>query len=202
MARTGRRPGNVDTRTEIVTAARTVFAEVGYDGASVRGIARAAGVDPALVHHYFSGKSALFAEVMQLPLDPRQLVPQLLAGDRAGLGLRIATTFLRLWDSPDVGPRMVAVVRTALASDEGSQRLGQFFAREVLGPVAAQLGADRPELRAALVGSQLMGLAVGRYLVRLPALAAAPPDAVAAAVAPTLQRYLAGSLLPSDEVAP
>lgn len=194
MARTGRRPGNVDTRQLILDVARVQFAEQGYDAVSLRGVARVAGVDPALVHHYFDGKSGLFAEVMQLPLDPAAVIPVLLDGGREQLGERIVRFFLRLWDSPETGPRMAAAIRGALSSEEASARLGAFFVREVMQRVAGQLEVDRPLLRASLTGSQLVGLAVVRYLIRAEPLVAASTEEIVAAIAPTLQRYLTGEL--------
>ncbi len=194
MARTGRRPGNVDTRQAILDVARAQFAEFGYDGVSLRGVARAAGVDPALVHHYFDGKSGLFADVLALPLDPAAVLPFILEGDQLELGERIIRFFLGLWESPETGPRMAAAIRGALSSEEGSVRLGAFFVREVMQRVAAQLQVDRPMLRASLTGSQLIGVAVARYLVRAGPLVEASTEEIVAAVAPTLQRYLTGDL--------
>ncbi len=197
MARTGRRPGRIDTRQQIVDAARTQFAELGYDGASLRGIARAAGVDPALVHHYFDGKSGLFADVMQLPIDPAVMLPAVLGGDPDQLGERLVRFFLGLWESPDTGPRLRAALRTALASEEASARLGAFVEREILARLAARLGSDRPLLRATLAGSQLIGLAVGRYLVQAAPFTGPGVEEFVAAVAPAVQRYLTGPL-PDD----
>lgn len=194
MARTGRRPGNVDTRQQILDVARVQFAELGYDGVSLRGIARAAEVDPALVHHYFDGKSGLFADVMQLPFDPAAVLPAVLSGDLDKLGERLLLFFLGLWESPDTGPRMRAVLRTALSSEEASTRLGDFVVQEVVGRLAARLGTDRPLLRATLTGTQLIGLAVGRYLVQVHPLRQPSVEELVAAVAPSLQRYLTGRL--------
>ncbi|MEJ7705504.1 MAG: TetR family transcriptional regulator [Geodermatophilaceae bacterium] len=126
MARTGRRRGDVDTRAEILAAARAQFAERGYDGASLRGIARAAGVDPALVHHYFDGKSGLFAEVMQLPADPAAVLPAVLAVDLDEIGASLLRFFLGLWEEPHTGPQMLAWIRSSLASEAGTARLREF----------------------------------------------------------------------------
>lgn len=194
MARTGRRPGNADTKRQIVDVARTQFAELGYEGVSLRGIARAAGVDPALVHHYFDGKSGLFAEVMALPVDPVALLPAVLRGELDQLGERLLRFFLGLWESPETGPRMRAAMRTALASEEASTRLGDFVVREILARLAARLDADQAQLRAMLAGTQLIGLALGRYLVEADPLTQASVEEIVTAVAPTLQRYLTGPL--------
>ncbi|MBA2389702.1 MAG: TetR/AcrR family transcriptional regulator [Geodermatophilaceae bacterium] len=194
MARTGRRPGNADTRQAILDVARTQFAELGYEGVSLRGIARAAGVDAALVHHYFDGKSGLFAEVMQLPLDPAVALPGVLDGDVEQLGERLLRFFLALWESPETGPRMRAAIRTALSSEEASTRLGHFVVQEILGRLATRLGSDQAMTRATLTGTQLIGLAVARYLVQADPLIRMSVEEIVAAVAPTLQGYLTGDL--------
>ncbi|CAN5330025.1 TetR family transcriptional regulator [soil metagenome] len=194
MARTGRRPAGTDTRALILDAAREQFAQTGYDAVSLRGIARAAGVDPALVHHYFDGKSALFAEVLEFPVSPASVLPHILDGDLDELGERLVRFFLGLWQSPETGPRMAAAIRTALSSEAGSAALSGFVVREIMHRVAARLGPDRPLLRTSLVGSQLVGLGVARYLVRIEPLVSASDEEVVAAVAPTLQRYLTGEL--------
>lgn len=98
--RTGRRPGNPGTREAILDAARTSFAQRGFDGSTIRGIAGTAGVDPALVHHYFGSKDQLFLAAMQAPIDPRELLPKVLDGDRDGIGERLVRMFLTVWDSP------------------------------------------------------------------------------------------------------
>lgn len=199
MARTGRRRGNVDTRADILAAARVQFAERGYDGASLRGIARAAGVDPALVHHYFAGKSGLFAEVMQLPVNPAEVLPVLLDVDVADLGATFLRFFLGLWEEPRSGPQMLAWIRSSLASEDGTARLREFVGGEVLRRIAGRLpDAGQAELRAALAASQLIGLAIGRYLIRVPPLVVVSVDELVAQVGPTLQRYLTGPLLPGD----
>ncbi|CAN5874246.1 TetR family transcriptional regulator [soil metagenome] len=202
MARTGRRPGNVDTRAQILAVARAHFAELGYDGVSLRGIARTAGVDPALLHHYFAGKSALFAEVMQLPVDPAVALPMALRGPLEGLGERLVRFFLGLWESPDTRPQMLTWFRSSLATEEGAQRLREFVTREVLSRVIAAVPAEqRSQRRTALVGAHLAGLGVGRYLIRLGPLAEATVDQLVAEVGPVLQHYLIAPLPDEDGLA-
>jgi AcrR family transcriptional regulator len=107
MARTGRRPGRQDTRDAILAAARDAFAEKGYDGASIRYIATSAGVDPALVHHYFGTKDQLFREAMRFPVDPNQMLPLLAGPGVDGFGERLVRMFISVWDSPassTIGP--------------------------------------------------------------------------------------------------
>ena len=188
--RTGRRPGGGDSRGDILTAARASFAEKGYDATSLRSVARAAGVDPALVHRFFGGKPSLFAAAMDLPADPGTLVRGMLAEGLDGIGERIVRTFIGVWDSPPAQERLVALLRAGVAGAEAAEVLRGFLTEAVLGPVAEVTGRADGRLRASLVGSQLVGLAVARYVLRLEPLASAPADDVVRAVGPTLQRYL------------
>jgi AcrR family transcriptional regulator len=195
----GRRPGGVDTRAAIVEAARTDFAAQGYDGTSVRGVARRAGVDPALVHHYFGGKAALFAAVMDIPADPSQLIARVLEGPRDGVGERLVRAFLTLWDSTDGQQRFSALIRSAVTHDEATRVLREFLTREVFGRVVDAMAGETGgresrgelELRAGLAASQMVGLALMRYIVGFPAVVGASHDELVAQLGPTLQRYLA-----------
>ncbi|MFG3420687.1 TetR family transcriptional regulator [Micromonospora sp. NPDC049460] len=193
--RTGRRPGNPDTREAILGAARAAFAERGFDGASIRAIAAAAQVDPALVHHYFGSKDQLFLAAMHAPVDPGELLPKVLAGDRDGLGERLVRTFLGVWDSP-AGTAGVALLRSAVSNEWTARLLREFLVSQVLRKVLDQLDADPAELplRGSLVASQMLGLAMMRHVVRLEPVASAAPETLVAAVGPTVQRYLTGDL--------
>jgi len=192
MTRTGRRPGGTDTRGAILSAARKAFARGGFDGATVRGIAGAAGVDPALVHHFFGTKQALFVAAMEFPVDVGAILPALLAPGVDGLGERLVRLLLSVWES-ERSP-FIALIRGAVSHEESAALLREFISRELLGRVAAAAEADRPELRATLIGSQLIGLAMARYIIRIEPLASADAATVVAAVAPTVQRYLTGPL--------
>lgn len=199
--RSGRRPGKQDTRQAILAAARAAFAEHGYDGASIRTIATAAGVDPALVHHYFGNKQQLFLATVQPPIDPSEVIPKLIAGGMDGLGRRIAETFLSVWEHPVSGPASEALLRRALSNRVSARLVREFFAAQVVRRVMQHVPPDEVDpaelpLRASLVGSQLFGLAVTRYVLRFEPLASAPRETVVAAVGPTLQRYLTGELDP------
>ncbi|MFY1595165.1 TetR family transcriptional regulator [Micromonospora sp. WMMD737] len=193
--RTGRRPGNPDTRQAILDAARAAFAERGFDGASIRAVAAAAQVDPALVHHYFGSKDRLFLAAMHAPVDPAELLPRVLAGDRAGLGERLVRTFLGVWDSP-AGTAGVALLRSAVSNEWTARLLREFLVTQVLRRILDQLDVDPAELplRGSLVASQLIGLAMMRHVVRLEPVASAAPETLVAAVGPTVQRYLTGDL--------
>jgi AcrR family transcriptional regulator len=182
---------NEDKRAAILEAARAVFAERGYDGASVRAIAAAAGVDSALVHHYFGTKEHLFVETMRLPIDPAVEIPQLLEGSRARLGERIVRFFLSVWESEQGRTAILSLLRSAVTNEQAAVMLRQFVTRAFLKPLAVAVGpADDADLRAAMVGSQLIGLVMLRMVVRVEPLASAPHEQVVALVAPTIQRYL------------
>jgi AcrR family transcriptional regulator len=193
--RTGRRPGNPDTREAILAAAREAFAERGFDAASIRGIATSAGVDPALVHHYFGTKEQLFRACMDFPIDPAQVLPQVLDGGLDGIGERLVRMFLSVWDSP-AGAAGVALRRSALSNEWTARLLREFVTTQMLRYVLPKLGAEPGEarLRASLVATQMAGLAMIRYVLKLEPLASAPPEVVISAIAPTLQRYITGPL--------
>jgi AcrR family transcriptional regulator len=197
LARTGRRPGRQDTKEAILAAARDAFAEKGFDGASIRYIATSAGVDPALVHHYFGTKDQLFLAAMQIPIDPGKIIPQLAAAGIDGLGERLIRTFLGIWDSP-VGAAGVALLRSAVRNELAAKLLREFITTQVMRRVLSHLDLDPAEVptRASLIGSQILGLAMMRYVIKLEPLAGAAPDAVAAAIGPTIQRYLSEPLKP------
>lgn len=194
MVRTGRRPGSSDTREAILEAARLSFSEEGYDGSTIRGIAGRAQVDPALVHHYFGNKEGLFVAAMKLPVDPGQMLPRLLEGGTEGLGERILRLFLTIWDSEPTRSPFVALVRSASSNERAATLLREFIGREIIGRVAEGIQADHAELRAALVGSQLIGLGMARYIIQIEPLASVDSAAIVASIAPTIQHYLTGDL--------
>ena len=188
MARTGRRPGAGGTRDKILRVARARFARHGYDGTTIRGIAAAARVDPKLVLHYFDSKDGVFSAAMELPFDPAAAIPTLLEPGLDGLGERLARFFIEVWDSP-AGSRAHAIVRSMVTSDSAAALMRDFVTREILARVAQALRLDRPDVRAGLAASQLVGVAMLRYVVKVEPLASASSDEVAAWIGPTLQRY-------------
>ena len=194
MARTGRRPGEPDTRERIAEAARRLFAERGFDRTSIRAVAAEAGVDPALVHHYFGTKQRLFLEAVDFPIDAVRSLELLSVDDVDGVGERLVRFALQLWDDPVVLPRLLGVLRSAVTDAEAARMLAVLFTRQ--GPVqlVRGLGSDQPDLRAELVGTQLVGLAVARHVLRVEPLASADHETIVAAVGPTMQRYLVGDL--------
>ncbi len=195
--RTGRRPGASGTREAILAAAKRQFAEFGYDRAPLRAIAAEAGVDQKLIAHFFGSKQQLFVAAAGLPLNPAEVLPTILAGDRATLGDRLAGFLVSFLEQPELHQRVTGVVRAAASEPAVALMLREFLVGEVVAPVADLLGTDDAHFRANLVGSQIVGLVMARYVVALEPLASMPPAAVAAAVAPTLERYLVGQLAPA-----
>jgi len=190
----GRRAGPPRTRQAIIDAARAAFAEHGYDTVSLRSIARAAAVDPALVHHFFESKSALFAAAMSLPVDPEPFVAALLAGDPNTLGERLVLALVELWDRPDGFHGFLGLVRGAVSHADAARMLREFLTREILGRLAAAAAPDDPQARAALAGTQIIGLAMGRKIVGIASLAEADPAWLATTIGPTIQHYLTAPL--------
>lgn len=191
----GRRPGKQDTRDQILRAARAAFARSGFDAATVRAVAASAGVDAALVHHYFGTKEKLFLAAMDAPIDPRRYVDTIVDGPGDRLAERLLRTALDLWDSP-AGAAAVALLRNSIAHDRSARLLREFLLKRALQPIAESVETD-PELarwRANLVAAQLMGLASMRYLLALEPLASAPHERIIELIAPNLQRYLTGEL--------
>jgi AcrR family transcriptional regulator len=206
VRRSGRRPGKQDTRTQILHAARDLFARYGYDGASIRQIAAGAGVDPALVHHYFGTKEKLFHEVLEVPVRPAELIPAVFAEGPDQVPERLVRTFIGVWEHPVTGPAMVTFLRTAVSHGVTSGLVREFYTTKIVRTVVDELG-DRvsgsdTQLRVSLVASQLFGLALTRYVFGFQPLADTRADDVVAAVAPTVRRYLFGELGPADRATP
>lgn len=194
VSRSGRRPGDSGSKDAILGAARTAFATGGYEGTSVRGVARVAGVDPALVHHFYGSKHELFLAALQLPGDFTAALPALLDGATAELGERLVTFFLGLVDAESTRAPLLALIQAAMTNEQAAALLRLFVTRQIISTIVAALDVPQPALRATLVASQLVGLVVLRHVVRVPPLATEQPAAVIAAVAPTVQRYLTGDL--------
>lgn len=208
--RAGRRAGTSTTRAAIAAAAQDQFAAHGYDRASLRGIAREAGVDPALITYFFGSKQRLFAEVVELPADPRTVLAQVTDGDPAGVGRRMATVLAGILDDDDARVRFVAIIRSAAQSEEVAAALRERLTRDILEPVAARVREGvRPQhagppdedaakhearLRAGLVMSQVAGMIFARHVIGLEALTEASSEELVRALAPTFQRYLAEEL--------
>ena len=192
--RRGRRPGKSATRGAILDAAREEFAAQGYDRARIRAIAARAGVDPALVHHFFGTKDALFAAAMELPVNPGAIIAPVLAEGLEGAGERIVRRVLEVWGDAAARQPLLAMVHSVSSRPEVAETLRRFIEHEVRDRIAAVLAAPDAPLRATLAGSQVVGLVVARYVLRVEPLASADPERLVAAVGPALQRYLTGDL--------
>lgn len=186
------RGGASGARERIVAAAVDEFGERGYDAATMRGIAARAGVDSALVHHYFGTKADLFTETVGVPMRPDVDIPALLDAPVDALGERIVRYVLEAWERPEVRRPGVVLVRTTIGNRLTTPLLAGFLARELLERIASRLDAPDAALRASLVASQVAGLIVTRYVLKLPAMAEASVDDLVAWVAPNVQRYLVG----------
>ena len=193
----GRRPGSPDTRAAILEAARELFAAGGLSGTSVRAVAAKAGVDPALVHHYFGTKDDLFVAALQLPFDFREVLGPVVAQGPDGAAERLLPTFLMIWDDPDLQTPLLALARS-LTDPSSKELMRDGFLKVVIGPIGQALGVDQPERRMPLVASQMMGLIFMRYLLEVEPIASMPADELVAIYAPTIQRYLTGPLPPAS----
>jgi AcrR family transcriptional regulator len=192
--RRGRRPGGADTREALVNAAREVFIEQGYDGATVRTIATRAGVDAAMVNHWFGGKEGLFGEaVLKLPFNPKDVVDRLLGADPDHVGEAIVRNFLSVWDATG-GGTFTALMRSVTSHEEAALMLKDFFFKHVFKHLIAKMAPDNHEFRATLVATQIVGMGMVRYVVRFDPLASADIETMVAAVAPTFQRYITGKI--------
>jgi AcrR family transcriptional regulator len=189
-ARSGRRPGESGTREAIRAAASRQFSELGYDRASVRSIAKEAGVDPGLVTHFYGSKQKLLTEAVELPIDPTVVLPHLLAGDQDDVGRRLATLLVSVLESEEGRRRVTGLVRSAASEPEAGRILKERITREVLTPIAEGIGADRPDLRGTFVGAQFVGIVMARYIVGVEPLASVDPETVIDVIAPNFQRLL------------
>jgi len=188
------RAGERSTRDQILGAARDSFGERGYDRATIRDIAARAGVDPALVLHYFGSKQQLFAAALEIPLDPGAIIERVMAHDRGEMGRSLVRAFLEAWEPEETRSPLLAMVRSAMTNETAMELVREFLGRRIFTPLTATLGVADADLRATLIGSQLIGLAMVRYVARIEPLASAPIERIVAAAAPTVQRYLTGDL--------
>ena len=189
----GRRRAGEDTRSALLDAARVEFTERGFDGATVRAIAQRAGVDAAMVNHWFGGKDGLFVAAMEIPINPAEIIPRILDGAPEQLAERVLRTFLSVWDT-NGGGSLAALMRSVASHEDAARMMREFVSRVIIGRIVSAVAPDRLDLRAALCGTQIAGLAMIRYVIRLEPLASAQHDTVVAVIAPNLQRYLTGAL--------
>jgi AcrR family transcriptional regulator len=189
MARAGRRPGPTTTPDQILEAARALFAERGFQGTSVRAVAARAGVNPALVHHYFETKDQLFLAALRLPLHPAEVVSALLAvGPRAEFPQRFVRFFVHAWRDPVTGRQLQAVLRSAVSTEQGAAIVRSLAQDVLLSRIATALGVS--QLRVATAVTHLLGLMVGSTIIGIEPLASASEDELVALVAPVIAQYL------------
>jgi len=187
----GRRAGTADTRAAILRAARETFANESYEGASIRRIAGRAGVDPALVLHYFGTKEGLFDEAVDFPFDPDALMERVFSPGPGGVGRRLAEAFLGMWESDEYGLQLRGIFRAAVSSEAAAAKLRQMVEARLLPAVSARLPDTRLAERAPLVLSQLLGVAVLRYVVRIGPMAEMPREELVEHLATTIDHAIA-----------
>jgi AcrR family transcriptional regulator len=192
MARAGRRPAGSDTRGEILAAARSAFAAQGFHGATLRAIAAEAGVDPALVLHYFGSKEDLFGACVNMPVRPREAAEGILQGGVENAGRNLARLFLSVWETPASRDGLLAMLRSSLTTEQGAAALREFFQSALIDRMTPQLEAPNARLRVSLVAAHLVGIAVLRYVIRFEELARADVDELVEVIAPRLQSYFTG----------
>ncbi|GAA5209910.1 TetR family transcriptional regulator [Microbacterium kyungheense] len=192
------RGGRTEAREQILAAAATEFGDRGYDGATIRTIAERAGVDSALVHHYFGTKADLFAAAIDIPINPASAIPEVIGTDLDTAGERLVRFVLELWDRPAFRDRGVAMLRSVIGNRRTASLMVGFVSRELIRHIGERIApGDEGRTRASLVASQVVGLMVTRYVLELEPIASTPVDDLVAAMGPNLQRYLTGPLTPA-----
>lgn len=188
----GRRAGESTARDDILAAARELFSASGFDRTTMRAVAERAGVDPALISHYFGSKQGLFLAATEFPADPQEVLRPLRTCPHDEIGATALRAIITVWDSP-AGTAVVARFRQAVVADE--QELFRSLLTGVILPIVRErIGEDDAELRLGLFASQVAGIFLTRHVVALPPIATADVDRLVAAAGPTLQRYLTGPL--------
>lgn len=187
----GRPAGGSDARVDILAAARTEFAERGYDGATIRGIAKRAGVDPALVHHHYGVKADVFVAAVSFPISPAVVVDRLLAAGQQSLGPAMAGLFFATYEDSAAREPVIALVRAAMVQEQAATMMREFLTGALLEQIAPRLSFPAAEARARLelAVSHLVGLIITRYVLRLEPIASMPRDELVARVGPVLQHY-------------
>ncbi|WP_186779994.1 TetR/AcrR family transcriptional regulator [Streptomyces salinarius] len=182
-----------ETRDRILVTAREEFSERGYEKTSVRGIAKAAGVDPALVHHYFGTKEQVFEAAIEVAFAPALRAPEAI-GDAPldEVGERLTRFILGLWENPVSRTPLLAIVRSAVNNETAAAVFRRLIAAQLLRRVAAQVGLPDAELRVELAAAQLVGCAMLRYVIKVEPLASADPEQLVARLAPVVQGHLTG----------
>ncbi|GAA5082227.1 TetR family transcriptional regulator [Nocardia iowensis] len=186
----GRRPGKTDTREVLLATARRRFAEAGYDKTTVREIAAAAGVDPALIRHYFGSKADLFRATMGWPFEPAEIAARITDGDPSETAERLTRVFFEAWDRPETRAPLLAILRGAATHEESANLVRQFIQGQIYAQLAAALPGSDAELRIDLAMAQLLGIAYLRYILRVEPIASESLDELITRVAPTIKTHL------------
>jgi len=199
MPARGRRPlGSPDLRRAVLDAARELFAELGFERATMRAVAARAGVDAALIYHYFGDKDGLLSAALEPPVDPVTVFAGV-ADDSGQVGQEFIRRVIGMWEvHPEFRERMLATLRTALSHDHAAQLLRDMYSSFVLAAIGDVLADDRRELRAALIGSHMAGLLLARYILKVPGVAAASPEDLIQAAGPVVQHYLSGTIAAAE----
>ena len=182
------------TKAAILRAASKEFSHAGYEAASLRSVARRAGVDPALVHHYFKDKDDLFVQAMHIPVNPGEIIAQAATAPLEQMGEALVRALLTTWRKPAFRTAATAMMRGLISSSSATKILRPFLQKEIFSRLGSRLPEDSAEPRVALVASQIIGLIVARYIIDLEPLASMDDEQVIELVAPTIQRYLTGEL--------
>ncbi|MBS4104230.1 TetR family transcriptional regulator [Tsukamurella paurometabola] len=188
---TGRRAGTSTAKADILEAARELFAEVGYDRATIRAIAARAGVDVALVSYYYGNKKGLFRGVMSMPVDPEEIFSAALDGPREGVGERLVRAALTVWEGPETSEAFRALLRAAVDADEGaSKTFGEFLSSVMIPTLTARSGISIETAR--VVASTMFGLAFMRYLIGAPLFLEPSVEELVATYGAAIQRVVDG----------
>ena len=191
----GRRPvGGTDTREQILTAAGELFSELGFERTTMRAVAARADVDAALIHHFFVNKEGLLAAALVLPVDPTALLAGL-NKDPQHAGEAVVRMVLGVWEAdPQTRRHLLGLIRVGLSHEYAAGVLRDLLGRTILTALARVVADDRQSLRAALVGTQIGGLLLGRYVLGIPGVRDATPEELALAIGPVIQHYLNGPI--------
>jgi len=192
--RTGRRPGTTTTREQILDAAHRLFMKRGYQGSTMRAIAKEADVDASLIVHFFGNKLTLFSEAVEWPFDPEVEMPKLFADGRRNVGRNAVRLVISIWEQQGTRDPVLTMLEAAITDPGAAEILGEFIRHPLFSPMLDRLGSDRPELRANLISSQFVGLGLARYVLKFEPLASATPEQVVDWIGPNIQRYLTGKL--------
>jgi AcrR family transcriptional regulator len=192
--RRGRRPGQTDSKAAILEAARRLFVAEGYGQTTIRAVAEQAGVDSALVMHFFSSKDGLFRAAIEWPVDMDEAARRVFDGDAAGFGERLARMVCEVWEDETTRHPLTVILRNAVQREDAARMASEFMQRELVGRIRTQAQDPSAALRAGLAHSALTGMVMARYVIGVEPLASAPRETVVRVVGSTIQRYLTGDI--------